>query len=54
MALFTLLFSSLFQKWALDFDKSACESLKLNHPETQVSIAFVLFDYGQVGGTQMF
>ncbi|KAL6348454.1 hypothetical protein AAG906_007386 [Vitis piasezkii] len=27
---------NLVTKWALDFDKSACESLKLNHPETQV------------------
>ncbi|KAM1024158.1 hypothetical protein ACFX2I_037349 [Malus domestica] len=27
---------NLVTKWALDSDKSACESLKLNHPETQV------------------
>ncbi|KAK9928176.1 hypothetical protein M0R45_025322 [Rubus argutus] len=27
---------NLVTKWALDSDKSACESLKLNHPETHV------------------
>ncbi|CAB4309496.1 unnamed protein product [Prunus armeniaca] len=27
---------NLLTRWALDSDKSACESLKLNHPETQV------------------
>ncbi|ONI05793.1 hypothetical protein PRUPE_5G024100 [Prunus persica] len=27
---------NLVTRWALDSDKSACESLKLNHPETQV------------------
>nr|XP_011465070.1 PREDICTED: DNA (cytosine-5)-methyltransferase CMT2 isoform X1 [Fragaria vesca subsp. vesca] len=27
---------NLATKWALDSDKSACESLKLNHPETHV------------------
>ncbi|KAA8540134.1 hypothetical protein F0562_026826 [Nyssa sinensis] len=26
----------LVTKWAVDIDKSACESLKLNHPETQI------------------
>ncbi|KAK3004967.1 hypothetical protein RJ639_018409 [Escallonia herrerae] len=26
----------LLTKWAVEIDKSACESLKLNHPETQV------------------
>ncbi|XP_052176411.1 DNA (cytosine-5)-methyltransferase CMT2-like isoform X2 [Diospyros lotus] len=26
----------LATKWAIDIDKAACESLKLNHPETQV------------------
>ncbi|GAB4858193.1 hypothetical protein Ancab_009590 [Ancistrocladus abbreviatus] len=27
---------SLVTRWALDVNKSACESLKLNHPETQI------------------
>ncbi|KAA8525105.1 hypothetical protein F0562_007031 [Nyssa sinensis] len=27
---------NLVTRWAVDFDKSACDSLKLNHPETQV------------------
>ncbi|KAF5199628.1 DNA (Cytosine-5)-methyltransferase [Thalictrum thalictroides] len=27
---------NLVTRWALDYDKSACESLRLNHPETQV------------------
>lgn len=28
----------LFQRWAVDANKSACESLRMNHPETQVSM----------------
>ncbi|PIA25868.1 hypothetical protein AQUCO_10500006v1 [Aquilegia coerulea] len=27
---------NLVTRWALDYDKSACESLRLNHPETQI------------------
>ncbi|KAM7507279.1 hypothetical protein LguiA_017732 [Lonicera macranthoides] len=29
---------NLVTRWAIDYHKSACDSLKLNHPETQVSI----------------
>lgn len=32
------LFLFLFQKWAVDQNMAACESLKLNHPNTQVII----------------
>ncbi|CAK9153274.1 unnamed protein product [Ilex paraguariensis] len=27
---------NIMMKWAVDFDRSACDSLKLNHPEAQV------------------
>lgn len=30
-----------FQKWAIDQELAACESLKLNHPHTQVRILLV-------------
>lgn len=29
-------FLLVFQKWAVDYNSAACESLKLNHPETNV------------------
>lgn len=47
MALSESYFLALIQRWALDSDKSACESLKLNHPETQVSIPYPLLGNSQ-------
>lgn len=32
-----------FQKWAVDINSFACDSLRLNHPETEVTIYCLFF-----------
>jgi hypothetical protein len=39
------LFFFKLQKWAVDLNKHACESLRLNHPETQVVLFIFNFDF---------
>lgn len=34
-----IIYFFLFQRWAVDINEYACQSLKLNHPETEVEIA---------------
>lgn len=31
------------QRWAVDFNKFACESVALNHPETKVMVRTTFF-----------